>query len=276
MNEVTCSQLQQALTCPATAIVFAWDRRVIDELDLDANSLRRSEIIPVETTVGKHLFALKVHRNGVQAWPAVLSSGSHAFARFMDTLYAPLPRNPITTIAIFDSCAAAYESLINVDRNTRNIARLLNVIDGRSAKSGQLKVIDFGCGTALSLSALKILNKPDRFLVTGLDAAPHMQSIAKSRGMELTTIHDVIPPQDGIFASYVLHGGTSHNDLQWIAKTLAPGGLFVANWLHGQEAEINQVFDKLQQVRRGEAICLQESGIWYKDPILIYKADEKG
>jgi hypothetical protein len=276
LNEATCCQLQQALTCPATAIVFAWDSKVFDGLDLDVNSLRRSEIIPVETTVGKHLFALKVHRTGVQAWPAVLSSGTHTFARFMDTLYAPFPRNPITTIAIFDSCAAAYESLINVDRNTRNIARLLNVIDRRSTKSGQLKAIDFGCGTGLSLSALKLLKKPDRFELTGLDAAPHMQSIARSRGMPLTTMHDTISPQDGIFASYVLNGGTSFKDLQWIATTLAPGGLFVANWLHGQETEINQLMSKLQQMRNGQAICHWDSGIWNKDPILIFKADENG
>jgi hypothetical protein len=276
LNEAASSQLQKALTCPATAVVFAWETGVFDGLGLASHTLIRSEIIPVETTVGKHLFALKVHRNGVQAWPAVLLSGSHAFARFMDNLCAPLPRNPITTIAIFDACAAAYESLINVDRNTQNIARLLVVIDDKSTKSGQLKVIDFGCGTGLSLSALKSLNKAERFEITGLDAAPHMQSIAKSRGMPLTTMHDTIAPQDGIFASYVLHGGTSFRDLQWIANTLAPGGLFVANWLHGQAAEINQLLSKLQQVRKGQVICQQESGIWNKDPILIFKTDENG
>jgi hypothetical protein len=64
--------------------------------------------------------------------------------------------------------------------------------------------------------------------------------------------------------------------LQWIATTLAPGGLFVANWLHGQETEINQLMSKLQQMRNGQAICHWDSGIWNKDPILIFKADENG
>jgi len=276
LNETPSSQLHQALTCPATAIVFAWDIGIFEGLDLESNMLCKSEIIPVQTTVGKHFFALKIHRNTAHSWPATLTSGSRVFARFMDTLYAPLPRNPITTIAIFDACAAAYESLINVDRNTQNIARLLDVIDCRCTSAGQLKVIDFGCGTGLSLSALKSINKPNRFEITGIDKAPHMQSIARSRGMQLTTMHDCIFPQDGIFASYVLNGGTSLMDLQWIANSLSPGGIFVANWLHGQEDEINEALSKIQQVRKGQVICQRESGIWNKDPILIFKTDENG
>jgi SAM-dependent methyltransferase len=192
----------------------------------------------------------------------------------MDRLYVPIPRDRVTTIAVFDACASAYDLLIDAERNIRNISRLLNVIEaGSPSRDAVLRVLDFGCGTGLSLQAVARQARPWRFRLVGLDASPHMRAIAGSRGLEVV-MGDEVQAYDGVFASYVLHGVLGPYDLRWIASVLSDKGVFAGNWLHGDDNVMQSFLEALGRRRQGRGATLKDPALWPRDPMITFLVDE--
>jgi len=179
--------------------------------------------------------------------PKSFSVGDHEFRRLLDHFHLPAVPDSALSVALFDLCADAYEMLVDVKRNISNIQNLLVVVLA-AGKSGAdtIKILDFGCGTGLSLVALQSLesNSVGRIQLTGMDRSPHMLQIAARRGLSVLTEAKWASLLAGTFhaviASYVIHLGMSQDDCCAIAKQLIPGGVFVANYHHGDATGVAQ------------------------------------
>jgi hypothetical protein len=274
LTEDSPGQLKLALLQPDLAIAFAWDKYTLINLNLPPANQRPGRLFQFKNEGGAILHAREIQRDCNVQWPLVVTSGATHFVRLMDRLYVPTPRDECTTIAVFDACALAYESLIHVERNLKNIRRLLDLIDGRSHHiEGSLRVLDFGCGTGLSVQAVARHPNPARYSLYGLEAAPHMRVLAGGRGLHLVG-STCDQRYEGIFASYVLHGGLALPDTEWILRALTKTGVFVANWLHAEDAELTFFIRALQRIRCGRGEVLRDEHTWPRDPVIAYQIDE--
>lgn len=266
--------LKTALLQPTVGIAFAWDEQTLTALDLEPTRLHRGPLYCFPAQGKKTLHALELKQDGFPIWPLNLTSRGVDFTRLIDRLYVPTPRDRLTTVAVFDACASSYESLINPYRNVQNITRLLDIIDARNPRPDTtLRVLDFGCGTGLSLQAIAIHPKPRRFDLYGLDASSHMRSIAESKGLRLV-MGDEVQPYDGVFASYVLHGGLGCSDIEWLARVLSDKGVFAGNWLHGDNITMESFLEIFGRIRQGSGEIIHEENLWLKDPIVMFQVNE--
>lgn len=204
--------------------------RVGDDLHHHAIRVNQQFNLPGERG---NLVASVLSKQEATHWPDALRVHDGSYDRILDRLYVPLPRDVNTTVAVLDAIAPVYELLIDVERNRQNISQLLEIIEStQAAVAGTLHVLDFGCGTGLSLSGSKRGRACSKVSLVGLDDAPRMRKLAGARGLLLVERGAQIRCH-GILASYVLHGGINREDLSWLMQILVPGGVFVANWLHG-------------------------------------------
>jgi SAM-dependent methyltransferase len=172
--------------------------------------------------------------------PKSFSVGDQEFRRLLDRFHLPAVPDSALSVALFDLCADAYERLVDVTRNVSNIHNLLRVaLAAGQGGADPVMILDFGCGTGLSLVALQSFesNSAGRIQLTGMDRSPHMLQIAARRGLPVLAEADwaSLPAGafDAVIAPYVIHLGFSQEDCRLIAKQLAPGGVFVANYHRG-------------------------------------------
>jgi SAM-dependent methyltransferase len=179
--------------------------------------------------------------------PKSFSVGDQEFRRLLDRFHLPAVPDSALSVALFDLCANAYDRIVDVKRNVSNIHNLLRVALAAGPRSADLiKVLDFGCGTGLSFVALQSFESKSagRIQVTGMDRSPHMLQIAARRGLPILAAADwthLLPATfDAVIASYVIHLGLSQDDCRTIAKQLRAGGVFVANYHHGDATSVGR------------------------------------
>jgi SAM-dependent methyltransferase len=179
--------------------------------------------------------------------PKSFSVGNQEFRRLLDCFHLPAVPDSALSVALFDLCADAYERLVDVTRNVSNIHNLLRVaIATLTLEAEPVRVLDFGCGTGLSVVALQsfVSSFAGRIQLAGTDRSLHMLEIAARRRLPVLAVADLDANNkrvfDAVVASYVIHLGLSQDDCNLIAKQLAPGGVFVANYHHGDAASVAQ------------------------------------
>lgn len=158
----------------------------------------------------------------------------HSIRRYMDKYYLLIPNSePQKAQALvdgfFDMISLEYESLIDVQRNLENITNLLAYLRRFMKKFNGSSVMDYGCGTGLSLSRSSQYD----ISIVGVDASISMRQIATSRGMYVLSPKELTDSGrsfDAAFASYVFHLLFDMNELCVIWKHLKIGGVIVANF----------------------------------------------
>lgn len=154
--------------------------------------------------------------------------------KYLDQFLLLLPRNdPDRHLAViegfFSYISDQYESLIDSARNLGNIRVLTTHLrQVLSCGDGVLHIIDFGCGTGLSVDVDPSL------MIIGVDRCPEMRSQAAARGMKTLGMAEfaTLPHHSfhGAFASYVLHLLPPEQDLEALWERIKPGGAFTANF----------------------------------------------
>lgn len=155
--------------------------------------------------------------------------------RYLDKFYLwtpeyPLERRQEVLDSLFQQIASEYESLVDVQRNLSNIRNLLTLL-GQFVHplSGSL-IVDFGCGTGLSVGPASAYNVK----LIGVDRCPKMRQIAASKGMTVWSPGQLAQQPrnsiDGAFASYVFHLLPDTHGLRLLWSRLRVGGALVANF----------------------------------------------
>jgi len=141
-------------------------------------------------------------------------------------------------LRFFELIAEDYENLIDVKRNIENIKNLFKLLRFYiNSLEGSL-ILDFGCGTALSLN----IANSYKVKIVGYDACPMMRQLAKKRGLNVWGEIDISKQRynslDAAFASYVLHFYPEDESLKLVFNILKPGGVFVVNIHKNQFREL--------------------------------------
>lgn len=138
--------------------------------------------------------------------------------------------------AFFDWMADKFESAAEVERNLDNISSLLRVLqDNRMIQEGS-RVLDFGCGTGLSVRTAGHCG----FDITGFDYSKAMCARAQIAGMSVLNEGDLHLSDgrfDGVIASYVFHLQTGEEHVRRIPGLLKPGGGLSVNFHKGRGRE---------------------------------------
>jgi predicted TPR repeat methyltransferase len=212
--------------------------------------------------------------------PKLIRSEATIYKRVLDRFYLPRISDPALSTALFDLCASLYDTVIDRKRNVRNICQLLRTVIGNATdKRRRLKVLDFGCGTGLSMAAMEALPKKmsARIDLYGTDASSTMLTQASAKGLRILKFSEwqaMLPGSfDAIIASFVLHCGILDIELRTIGRQLRPGGIFVANYFGASQSTLS--------VFRARAIRLAFAHVQNisqqlakKNPILICKAQD--
>lgn len=123
-----------------------------------------------------------------------------------------------------------YEMYIDTERNKDNITNLCNILKKSFFLKDQAKVLDFGCGTGISLDVTSTYN----FNITGFDFCDVMCEIASLNGMKVWNSAEIMEQPkdciDAVFSSYVFHLIESSSYLSIIPKILKSNGIVVANF----------------------------------------------
>jgi predicted TPR repeat methyltransferase len=211
--------------------------------------------------------------------PRQIRSEATIYKRVLDRFYLPRISDPALSTALFDLCASLYDAVIDRKRNIQNICQLFRtVIDNAMDKQGRLKVLDFGCGTGLSMAAVEALPKKlsARIDLYGTDASSAMLAQASAKGLrvlEFTEWQAMLPGSfDGVIASFVLHCGILDSELRTIGRQLRPGGIFVANYFGASQSAL-KLF-RARAVRLAFARVQKVSHQLAKNPILIFKTQD--
>lgn len=136
--------------------------------------------------------------------------------------------------SFFGLIASNYESLIDIERNKENIKNLISILQQSLDQLSRAKIIDYGCGTGLSLRVRESANVE----LIGVDSCPTMRQIAALRGMIVWSPGQLAQQPkdslDGAFASYVFHLCPHTAGLRLLWSRLRYGGVFVANFHKGE------------------------------------------
>ena len=155
--------------------------------------------------------------------------------RYLDRFYLWLPNNDSRLSQeiideFFDLIAKEYESLIDVARNIENIKNLFEILEDVIRPFDESKLVDYGCGTGLSLRA----EHPINVEIFGVDRCPTMREIAAARGLTVWSLGQLASQPtnslDGAFSSYVFHLFPRLEGLRLLWSRIRIGGAFVANF----------------------------------------------
>ena len=132
----------------------------------------------------------------------------------------------------FIHIAQGYEYAVDIERNRDNILKLFVMLQSYNLEDSAV-VVDYGCGTGLSLA----VTRPATWRIVGVDRCPVMRAIAAPRGMHVIApeqLHQKYP--DGIsaaFCSYVFHLIFDLSDLGILWSSICTGGVVAANFHKG-------------------------------------------
>ena len=173
--------------------------------------------------------------------PTAISVNGVTLARLLDRFYLPIPPDPSASTLLLNVVARQYDELVDTCRNYANIERLLNAVIAGNRSSGKaLSILDFGCGTGLSVLVLASYmfrdEPPFEMDFVGTDTSATMLELARTASLKVLTYSEWQrqPTRcfDGIIASYVVHCGLTDEEWGILARQLADGAIFAANYHH--------------------------------------------
>jgi 2-polyprenyl-3-methyl-5-hydroxy-6-metoxy-1,4-benzoquinol methylase len=163
----------------------------------------------------------------------LLRSRSRQAVRLLDRYLFVMPSCPEAESALFvgffEHIAPEYEDLIDPSCNLHNIHELISMLTNYIGDLHGLNVLDFGCGTGLSLGPVTAAGAN----LIGIDQAIGMRRIAEARGVRSISIEElqVWPGHfDGAIASYVFHLYPDDRSIEVLCSKLRSGGAVVGNF----------------------------------------------
>lgn len=132
----------------------------------------------------------------------------------------------------FDWIAETYEDVIDQERNVDNIKALLGLLLRYEMVDSTSRILDFGCGTGLSMKATS-MSYAD---VYGYDVSNEMRRRARAAGIAVFENNEFLGCNlqfDGVIASYTLHCRANMKLLTKAAEVIRPGGGIAANFHKG-------------------------------------------
>jgi Methyltransferase domain len=179
--------------------------------------------------------------------PQRIEGTDFVYTRVLDRFFLPFSPDPIVSTALFDLIADIYDRVTTEETNRVVALHLLRAVV--LPISSRLRILDFGCGTGIALTAAAEINSPAQIELIGTDASPTMVGAAARRGMCTVSLQEwkKIPAKtfDGAIASFVLHYGLQDKELELIAKHLRPRARFAANYFKPSESEIERLISRL-------------------------------
>lgn len=170
--------------------------------------------------------------------------------RYLDHFYLLVPVSPIYCrqlyIHFFEFIGEGYEAVIDLNRNKENIENLMGLLRHYIGPLKGARVIDYGCGTGLSLN----IAQHHKINIVGFDPSPNMRCIAARRGMVVWNDVEIAQQShnsiDGAFSSYVFHFLSKDEALQSLFKILKPQGVLIVNFHKNRNRDqIDQYLIKL-------------------------------
>jgi predicted TPR repeat methyltransferase len=131
-----------------------------------------------------------------------------------------------------------YENIIDTNRNCYNIKNLETIVNNKLPDSNKLKILDFGCGTGLSVGVIS-----DKHELVGVDSCEMMLQKARSRGLNAFNNNELNIKYnskyfDAIISSYVFHLIEDMSTLDLVWEKLRNYGLFVGNFHKNKNLDI--------------------------------------
>lgn len=156
-----------------------------------------------------------------------------------------------------------YESLIDKKRNLMNINLMLKYIETTKKMGGFGNILDFGCGSGISMEA------GYKGQILGYEPVKEMRVQAEKRGMKVfyEDNFDLIPNNyfDAVFASYVFHMCIMEKDILRIIPKVKADAVWLANYYKDMnKAYVNDIFKKngfaIKEIyfKNGENECIYE------------------
>lgn len=137
----------------------------------------------------------------------------------------------------FTYISGVYENIIDTNRNCYNIRNLETIVKIKLPNSNKLKILDFGCGTGLSVGIIS-----DKHELVGVDSCEMMLQKARLRGLNAFNINELDIKYnseyfDAIISSYVFHLIEDMTQLDLVWEKLRKYGLFVGNFHKNKNLE---------------------------------------
>lgn len=134
-----------------------------------------------------------------------------------------------------------YEKFVDIKHNLGCIETMLKYIIEKRKVEDMFNVLDYGCGSGLSLSV-----EYDGEIV-GYEPIKKMRFQARKRGMTVYNRHNFkrIPDNyfDAIFSCYVLHMGIEKKDIEQIIPKMKQNAIWIANYYKNiNENYVNELF----------------------------------
>jgi SAM-dependent methyltransferase len=141
----------------------------------------------------------------------------------------PCPEDESALFAgFFEHIASEYEHLIDPSCNLHNISVLISLLTMIIGDLRGLSILDFGCGTGLSLGPLEAAEAS----LIGMDRSMGMRKVAEARGMHVISLEELVAwpgTFDGVISSYVFHLCLDRRSVEVICSKLRSGGAVVGN-----------------------------------------------
>jgi len=184
-----------------------------------------------------------IHKNGLAMWFSscielsddIGIDNKSEVLHLLDKFHILVPiKDTVLRKELFDRffglIADEYETLIDIDRNKENIKNLLRLVEHYLGNLKEMTVVDYGCGTGLSLD----IAENHGLNIIGFDPCRIMLDIAKQRGMTIWSEDDISKQPhnsiDAAFSSYVFHLISEDESLRILYKVLKAGGILAANF----------------------------------------------
>lgn len=121
-----------------------------------------------------------------------------------------------------------YESMIDVRNNIKCIDTLYSYLQKKIVISSSTKILDYGCGTGLSIGMNVDCN------LLGYEPNKKMREQAVEKGMQVLDYQHLYSLSDAcidaIFSSYVFHMGIKECDIEVLSRIIRCEGVIVANF----------------------------------------------
>jgi SAM-dependent methyltransferase len=189
------------------------------------------------------------------------------FCRYMDRYFLPRPPDPAIVTALCNHIALQYNREIDSERNISNIVSLLRrAVEQIPHQTGYpLRILDFGCGTGLSVQALSRLSagQSNHIELIGTDASPAMLEQAHRNGLRVITMDawwNTSPRSfDAVIASFLFHFGITDDEARALATQVRPPGIIVGNYHKGKPLQIARLSEQF-------ASASLSATVWYDEP----------
>jgi SAM-dependent methyltransferase len=232
------------------------DRQPLDEVILEGLGLAvfqsqrirddgPNSVWITECLTSENFESVTIHEEGV--YRKTITVAGRLYCRFLDLFYFPCDLDGRLAVAVLDHFANIYESIIEAGNNESNIRVLLEIVVGSFPGyiGNSLEILDFGCGSGLSMGVLAGLDSKLSVHLVGTDLSPRMLLRARERGLEVIEPDSwpLVPNGsfDGVIASYVIHFGLRVEDVAFISRCLKRRGVFAANFFKPSRIILDQL-----------------------------------